>query len=89
MDRENVMSVPRLTDSEYNDVVEDWNRRVKRGGVEPCVEHLWARVPTDSDDAPRMICVYCTRTYQPDVRRMDGPLTGRGAMPPRGQGEPM
>lgn len=89
MDWDAIMMTPKLTTDEYSDIVEDWNRRVKRGVIEPCIDHRWARLPDDTDADPRMVCIYCLRVYQPDDRRMARPLTGRGAMPMRGRGEPI
>lgn len=81
--------IPKLTPDEYSDIVTDHNRRVRRGMVERCVSHRWARLPSDSDADPQMICVYCLRTWRPEIGRQAMPLVGSGAMPPRGRGRPV
>lgn len=74
------MTTPKLSVEEYSAVVSDHNRRVRRGMVEPCPNHSWARVPQDTDAEPLLICVYCLRSYRPDVRM---------SQPPRGNSQPL
>lgn len=82
------MVTPKLTPDEYSAVVTDWNRRVRRGMVEPCPRHQWARIPSDTDDCPQMICVHCMRPYRVDEDRHVRP-DPRMARPPGRGGMPM
>lgn len=88
MGYEEIMMVPKLSVDEYSEIVTDHNRRIRRGTIEPCISHRWARLPQDTDADPHMICVYCLRPYRPDVRQAR-PGDGRHASPIRGRGQPL
>lgn len=68
MTEKEVMTTPKLSDKDYSDLVEAFNRRVHRGGVmEPCGKHYWVRLPHDVDSEPAMVCLVCMRTMSPVV----------------------
>ncbi len=78
------MTTPKLSAQDYNALIDDWNRRVRRGVIEPCVNHEWARIPQDAEDDPHMICIHCLRNYRP--QRGAGMTDPRRGGPPNGFG---
>ncbi len=90
MDWEQIMITPKLSNDEYSSIVNEHNRRVRRGKIEPCLGHEWARFPHDTDSEPALVCIHCLRTYSPvvDVREQR-PAMGFGAYPRRGRSRPV
>lgn len=89
MTPEEFMTIRRLNDREYTALVTDWNRRVRRGMVEPCGGHDWARLPHDTDADPHMVCVHCMRPYRPIDPRVAKPIQQVTARPLRRRSEPL